>query len=406
MRLDDIAQWVAITLQGLVLGLLLFAGDTTLILLLQVGALACLGLAMQQSISARARWRQRREADTRELEQIMGRHDRQYGEAMDMARGQFNSIRGGISQAYEIVANATARLTGSLTGLEQHSISQMDMLKQLVESLVEVAQGQQQREQIAGIRRFTKDTESIVEQLVGFMVDVRSAGLQTATSFARMDTLMATVVQFLNNVNEITKQTDLLALNAAIEAARAGEAGRGFAVVADEVRNLAKRTNEFSGQIRNMLGQIETVMGQVDTSIQQVSNLDMRVADQSRETLRQMWVEMENLNVAATEQSHHITQVSEQIHKQVLDGIVSLQFDDLVRQLLEQVQKRSEFLEHYLNGLYATQQDKEERLALQRFQKRIDNIAEAMRQSQAEFRGLDQKSITQTNVNVGSVDLF
>ena len=82
--------------------------------------------------SARARWRQRREADTRELEQIMGRHDRQYGEAMDMARGQFNSIRGGISQAYEIVANATARLTGSLTGLEQHSISQMDMLKQLV----------------------------------------------------------------------------------------------------------------------------------------------------------------------------------------------------------------------------------------------------------------------------------
>ena len=166
------------------------------------------------------------------------------------------------------------------------------------------------------------------------------------------------------------------------------------------------RLAKLSGVSRAMLGQIETVMGQVDTSIQQVSNLDMRVADQSRETLRQMWVEMENLNVAATEQSHHITQVSEQIHKQVLDGIVSLQFDDLVRQLLEQVQKRSEFLEHYLNGLYATQQDKEERQALLRFQKRIDNIAEAMRQSQAEFRGLDQKSITQTNVNVGSVDLF
>ncbi len=406
MRLDDVAQWVAITLQGLVLGLLFFTGNTTLSLLLQLGALVSLGLAIQQGFSARARWRQRSVADTLELDRLMGRHDRQYGEAMDMARAQFNSIRGGISQAYEIVANATARLSGGLTGLGQRSIGQMDMLKQLVEGLVEVSQGKQQRDQIAGIRRFTKDTEIIVEQLVGFMVDVRSAGLQTATSFARMDTLMATVVQFLNNVNEITKQTDLLALNAAIEAARAGEAGRGFAVVADEVRNLAKRTNEFSSQIRDMLGQIETVMGQVDASIQQVSNLDMSVADQSRETMRLMRAEMENLNVAATDQSHHVTQVSEQIQKQVLDGIVSLQFEDLVRQLLEQVQKRSEFLEHYLNGLYATQQDKEERLALQRFQKRIDKIAQAMCLSQAEFLGLDQKSITQTNVNVGSVDLF
>ncbi len=406
MRLDDVAQWIAITLQGLVLGLLAFTGNTVLIMLLQATAFAAMLLAVQQSLTARARWRSKRAEQSRELDDLMARHDREYGAAMDLARGQFTSIRGGITQAYEIVGNATARLTGSLTGLEHHSVSQMDMLKQLVESLVEVASGQQQREQIAGIKRFTKDTESIVEQLVGFMIDVRGAGEQTATNFARMDQLMAAVVQFLNNVNEITKQTDLLALNAAIEAARAGEAGRGFAVVADEVRNLAHRTNEFSAQIRDMLGQIETVMSQVDTSIKRVSNLDMSVADRSRANMRHMWDEMDNLNSAATEQSVHITNVSKQIHRLVLEGIVSLQFDDLVRQLLEQVQKRSEILEQHLNGLYASQRDSGERQAVQRFQKRIENIGQTIRTSRAEFAGLDSKSIQQTNVDAGSVDLF
>ena len=340
------------------------------------------------------------------FDELMDDYIRLANEALNGSNRQFSKLREDLAQAQGIVDSAASKLGGSLTGLESESHGQKQMLKELVEELLQLSESDEHERQSLSLNHFADETKQVIDDFVQTVTGLKNSGEVITTNFTKMRTQMNEVSKILTDVDAITSQTDLLALNAAIEAARAGEAGRGFAVVADEVRELAKKTSSFSNTIVSLLKDITISIEHLDGAVQQASSTDLDKVRSSSNNVDTMRDEMRGINDTAAAQSVRITEISESMHRLVMEGVLSLQFEDIVRQHINNIADRSLHLEEYLTEFLAAHLDTESN-GVDRFVNRNKHLARLIEKAETNFNQVTSKSIAQTHVEEGGgVELF
>jgi methyl-accepting chemotaxis protein len=239
----------------------------------------------------------------------------------------FEGASGDLDQVQALLADAIEKLLESFSGMQNLIKSQQNAALGLV--------GSHKEEDSNETGDFLAEISATFQQLIVTIVNNSKVGLELVEKMDIVTDKVSDILAVLSDIDGIAKQTNLLALNAAIEAARAGEYGRGFAVVADEVRKLSGRSEQLSQQIRTTVSGVKEAIGTAEGSIEQMASLDMGFAVESKKKVGEALVRAQRVNANMTVVISQQSEIAREVDVVVGRAISSLQFQDMVGQLLQ-----------------------------------------------------------------------
>ena len=320
---------------------------------------------------------------------------------------QIDIVDSDLKQLLGILGEATGSLSSTVLNVESDTCDQRKALETLISELMDATsvENKNLKEEESSVRRFARVANETVHKLIKQLDGVEKASSTLSDNFKDITKDFDEIMMHLSDINEINSQTNLLALNAAIEAARAGDAGRGFSVVADEVRALSQRTDTFNLQIKQKIEATQDKISHSVTSLDQVTAIDLKGSYDAQASMKQFFDELTDMHQLVSNQSEHISELSRRIQTLVMEGILSLQFEDISRQLIEHINERiiviNRFVESLLGGYIEFSKTHDEDIS--------HDLREALEvrldEARSELAGI-QKAVQQTGMRQGDVDLF
>lgn len=307
-------------LMALVLiGVLALIGASGHAALLPYLAAAAAGALLHRAAqSLRRRWRPEKafptdlvSQDISTLQQAFGVLTQQVNATIQTSETAVLAMADRLSRVHLATARMHEQMHEAVAQSERLSAESAARVDQQASTLAELAEHEQ---------RFERERQTLVTRVRASAEEVRK--LMPLTTL----------------IGEIARQTNMLAINAAIEAARAGAEGAGFKVVAGEVRRLSAETARAAREVS------EGITAAVRAISDEAALLEARMGEGASAQLSEVAGHVQDLVGTLSEVlpymdrlTHDLDRDVEQVTADILDTLGDMQFQDINRQLLEQI---------------------------------------------------------------------
>lgn len=309
---------------------------------------------------------------------------------------EVDSLRGEMMQIRCLVQDAIVKLTASFNGLRDQSDAQHKLVASLTRSIDHQTTEEDSSDDI-NIRKFITQTDSVLRTFVDHIILVSSQSMNIVHRVETLSSQMVEITKLINEIHGIAKQTNSISLNARIVAARAGVAGRSFALVADEVRKLSNNSNYFSDKINNIIEQAQESIEITKEVVENMASQDMSFAIESKDRVDVMMEEVYAIDRFTEETIGKVAKISEDINLRVGVAVMSLQFEDMVTQLTQSMERKFAVLEQ-LGTLVPPE--------ILQGEQEASVIRERLAQQQERFQLVNRQAVQQTSMDEGDFELF